>query len=311
MGYLAKVSIIIPTYNRAHVIARSIESALHQTHQDIEILIIDDGSTDGTFDVVKQFFRHAQVRYLRHELNKGHQAARNTGIKNAGGDYVAFLDSDDTWFPQKIERQLDAISKKGADCVVLTGMWIIENGLKTKFLRKYNGYVYPELLADYGTAHGCMLVPRDWFRQIGFLDESITAFADWDLGISLSKLFEFLTIDEMCVNYYQDDPQSLQKNKLTQARDYSRIVEKHQNDMLQFIGKRGLAKHYRTIAVLFDSAGDFTQCRSYMLEAFRTDERDPRTFLLALWTLCGARAFHLSRPIVDIKQRITEKLPTI
>jgi hypothetical protein len=154
-----------------------------------------------------------------------------------------------------------------------------------------------------------MLVPRDWFRQIGFLDESITAFADWDLGISLSKLFEFLTVDEMCVNYYQDDPQSLQKNKLTQARDYSRIVEKHQNDMLRFIGKRGLAKHYRIIAVLYDDAGDFAQCRTYMLRALRTDERDPRTFLLALWTLCGARAFHLCRLLVNIKQRITDKLP--
>ena len=188
---MVKVSVVIPTYNRAHVVGRSIDSALNQTYQDIEILIVDDRSTDETFEAVKPFFRHPQVRYLRHEKNKGHQAARNTGIRNARGDYVAFLDSDDTWIPEKIELQLDAINKKGEDRVVLTG-WKMVNGPRQRLFEKhYEGYVYPELLASDGPGYGCMLVPREWLRQIGFLDESILAFADWDTCISLSKLFEF------------------------------------------------------------------------------------------------------------------------
>src|SRR5665811_782462 len=129
---------MIPTYNRAHVVGRSIESALDQTFRDIEVLIVDEGSTDETYNAVKPFFQHPQVRYLRHEKNKGHQAARNTGIKNARGDYIAFLDSDDTWIPKKIELQLDALRKKGKDCVVVTGIWKIENGAQTKFFdRRY------------------------------------------------------------------------------------------------------------------------------------------------------------------------------
>jgi glycosyltransferase involved in cell wall biosynthesis len=188
---VVKVSVVIPTYNRAHVVGRSIDSALNQTYQDIEILIVDDRSTDETFEAVKPFFRHPQVRYLRHEKNKGHQAARNTGIRNARGDYVAFLNSDDTWIPEKIELQLDAINKKGEDRVVLTG-WKMVNGPRQRLFEKhYEGYVYPELLASDGPGYGCMLVPRERLRQIGFLDESILAFADWKTCISPSKLFEF------------------------------------------------------------------------------------------------------------------------
>jgi glycosyltransferase involved in cell wall biosynthesis len=308
---MVKVSVIIPTYNRANLIARSIESALNQTYRDFEILIVDDGSTDATFDAVSPFLKHPHVRYLRHEKNKGHQAARNTGVKNASGDYIAFLDSDDTWNPQKIELQLDAINKRGADCVVLTGLLIIENGLKTKLLKEYNGYVYPKMLAADGPASGALLLPRAWWIQIGFADESISAFADWEVCICLAKLFEFITVNELCVNYYQVAQNAIQKNPVAKARDYARIVEKHHDDMLRFIGSRGLAKHYKRIAVLYDDAGDFAQCRAYVLAAFRTDKWDPRTFLLVPWTLCGARAFHLCRQLVNIKQRVTLKLPII
>src|SRR5665811_988802 len=134
---------MIPTYNRAHVVGRSIESALDQTFRDIEVLIVDEGSTDETYNAVKPFFQHPQVRYLRHEKNKGHQAARNTGIRNARGDYIAFLDSDDTWIPQKIELQIDALNKKGDDYVALCGFVEEEKGLETRsFEKPYEGYVY-------------------------------------------------------------------------------------------------------------------------------------------------------------------------
>jgi glycosyltransferase involved in cell wall biosynthesis len=309
MVSVVKVSFIIPTYNRAHVIRRSLESALDQTYQDFEILIVDDGSTDETFNALAPILQLPRVRYLRLEKNKGSQAARNTGIKNARGDYIAFLDSDDTWVPNKIELQLDALRKKGKDCVVVTGIWKIENGAQTKFFdRRYEGYVYPELLARDGPGYGCLLVPRAWFTQIGFLDESISAFADWDTCISLSKLFEFTTVSEPCVNYYQDDPSAVQKNKRELARSYQHIVEKHQKDMVRFIGRRGLARHYKTMALSFDDAGDFGRCRTYMVSAFKNDDGDPMTFFLALFTLLGERAFHLRRPIAYLKKCVMDKL---
>jgi len=88
------VSVIIPTYNRAHTIGRAIKSVLNQTYQDFEIIVVDDGSTDNTEEVVKSF-RDKRIRYIQHKKNKGAAAARNTGIKSAKGKYIAFQDSDD------------------------------------------------------------------------------------------------------------------------------------------------------------------------------------------------------------------------
>jgi glycosyltransferase involved in cell wall biosynthesis len=296
---LVKVSVIIPTYNRAHVIGRSIQSALDQTYRDFEILVVDDGSTDDTLDAVKPFFQHAQVKYLRHEWNKGHQAARNTGIKNASGEYIGFLDSDDVWIPKKIELQLAAMAERRPNCIGLTAMWWIagDASKKTKYLKKYEGLVYPQMLAEPGPNFCCMLVPVECLKKIGFLDENTLALADWDTCISLSRFYEFTTLDEPCTIYYGDQPDSVSKNSLAKALGWLHIVEKNQNDMLRLIGKRGVARHLRIIAFLFDAGGDFACCKAYMLKAFRTDNKNPAMFLLALSTLFGKRVLHCAKRV--------------
>jgi len=98
------VSVIIPTYNRAHLVGRAIRSVLNQTYQDFEIIVVDDCSTDNTEEIVKGFNDH-RIRYMRHDRNRGGSAARNTGIKASQGKYIAFLDSDDEWLLKKAESR--------------------------------------------------------------------------------------------------------------------------------------------------------------------------------------------------------------
>jgi len=99
---IPRISVIIPSYNRANTIGRAIQSALSQSYQDFEIIVIDDGSTDHTEEVIRSF-QDSRIRYIRHNRNRGGSAARNTGIHAARGEYIAFLDSDDEWLPQKLE----------------------------------------------------------------------------------------------------------------------------------------------------------------------------------------------------------------
>ena len=102
---MPQVSVIIPTYNRAHLLSRAIKSVLNQTFQDFEIIIVDDASTDDTDKLVVSF-HDSRVRYIQHEKNHGGGAVRNSAIKQAQGDYIAFLDSDDEWLPEKLEKQM-------------------------------------------------------------------------------------------------------------------------------------------------------------------------------------------------------------
>lgn len=110
------ISVIIPSYNRAKTIEGSAKSVLNQTHKDIELIIVDDCSSDNTEEVVAELSKQdSRVRYIRHENNLGACAARNTGIDAAKGEYIAFQDSDDAWKPEKLERQIEVLNKYGAD----------------------------------------------------------------------------------------------------------------------------------------------------------------------------------------------------
>ena len=123
---MPKISVVIPTYNRAHLIKKAINSVFEQTYQDFEIVIIDDGSKDNTEEIVKSI-NDGRIRYIKHEKNKGEAGARNTGIENSKGEYIAFLDTDVTWSKDKLEKQLNILESSPADVgVVFTGVEFID-----------------------------------------------------------------------------------------------------------------------------------------------------------------------------------------
>src|SRR5712692_9764325 len=111
---MPKASVITPTYNRADFLRVAIASVLNQTFQDLEIIVVDDASSDRTAEVVRRFTDEL-IKYIRHDINKGGSAARNTGIKNSTGAYVAFLDDDDEWLPEKLGMQVDLLENSPAE----------------------------------------------------------------------------------------------------------------------------------------------------------------------------------------------------
>lgn len=107
---MPKISVVIPTCNRPEKIKKAIQSVLKQTFQDFEIIIVDDGINKRA-EIVVAGFNDARIKYIKHEINKGGAAARNTGIKNANAELIAFLDDDDEWYPKKLQEQYDVIKK--------------------------------------------------------------------------------------------------------------------------------------------------------------------------------------------------------
>lgn len=200
------VSVIIPTYNRVHLVGRAIKSVLNQTYQDFEIIVVDDASTDNTEGVVKAL-GDSRIRYIQHEQNRGGSAARNTGIKAAHGEYIAFLDSDDRFEPMKIAAQIDVFNRSEDENMVLvyTGCRSVE--LRSDKVRgltrpRKRGNIHKDiLLANCVGTTSSILVKAGIIREIGGFDESLAANQDWELYFRLSKDHAFDYVDEYLTEY--------------------------------------------------------------------------------------------------------------
>ena len=178
----SSISTIIPVYNRSDLLHRALHSIVIQTHPVDEIVVVDNGSEED-LKVVLQDFDH-NITYIRHDKNLGAAAARNTGIKKAKGTYVAFLDSDDVWHPEKIEKQL-AYHQANKDILVSTTGFNLEDA---QYAIKHKPRVpAPEIQSIEHFVWGCFLSPgstmmvhRDIFKKVGFFDTSYERLEDWD-----------------------------------------------------------------------------------------------------------------------------------
>lgn len=185
-------SVVLPSYNRAHLIGRAIRSVLAQTYPHLELIVVDDCSTDNTEELVRGM-ADPRVRFVRQAEHMGAPATRNTGIKTAIGEYIAFIDSDDEWFPQKLERQL-AVFKRSTihrlGMVVCDVIVVQPNGKETVNRPQMNGLTYEGLIfpAAHGVATGAFLVKRDFTEPELHFDESLPALQDWEFMLRLSRL---------------------------------------------------------------------------------------------------------------------------
>ena len=264
------VSIIIPTYNRSQLIGRSIKSVLNQTYRDFELIVVDDGSTDDTEKVVAGF-KDERIRYVQREKNGGEAAARNTGIKAAKSDYIAYQDSDDEWLPEKLARQVellrDALPEVG---VIYTGFWKVDNQKKTyipfSWVRQKNGNIHEELLNGNFIGSPVALIKKECFDRVGPFDERLRNLVDWEMWLRISKLYHFRCVDEpLAIAHYNSGNVSYNPSSLIEALEL--VLEKHRD---KFEGeKKLLAKHWMNIGNLLVAEGDVKKGRHYIIDALK------------------------------------------
>ena len=191
------VSVIIPTWNRASLLARALDSVDRQTRPPEEIIVVDDGSTDDTVALVRS---RVTPPKLISQPNRGVSAARNAGIRAAAGEWVAFLDSDDEWLPEKLERQLAALGPETVLCHT-DEIWI-RRGRRVNPMQKHRksgGRIFERSLPLCAISPSAALVRRDLFDVVGLFDECLPACEDYDLWLRVTSRYPVLYIDEPLV----------------------------------------------------------------------------------------------------------------
>jgi glycosyltransferase involved in cell wall biosynthesis len=189
------VSVIIPTFNRAVFVLEAIESVLKQTLKDFELIVIDDGSIDGTEEALKKYGDRIIYHY---QDNRGVSSARNQGLHLSRGKWIAFLDSDDLWFPEKLKTQLEFFSQNPQAAICQTEEIWVRNGRRMnarKRHRKFAGDIFAPSLLLCLVSPSAVMIKRELFAQVGYFDETLPACEDYDLWLRISARFPVFLID--------------------------------------------------------------------------------------------------------------------
>jgi len=240
--------VIIPTFNRAQTIKYCIDSVLVQTFSHLEVIVIDDCSTDDTVKIVNSY-SDLRVRCLVLEKNSGAQAARNRGIKEAKGDWIAFQDSDDEWSRDKLEKQVRALSEVNYDpftVVHTNAIWLdtsTGDQLTVELPVVEGPDVYPTLLTAPGPLFPTMLVSRLALEKIGYLDENVPSYQEWDTSIRLAKYCRFIYLKEPLFIYHLHTGETISKNKKREIDGYQFIIHKFENEIKTCCGQEIWEKH--------------------------------------------------------------------
>lgn len=268
---MPKVSIVIPTYNRAWLLRKAILSVLNQTYQDFEIIVVDDASNDNTIDVISAL-NDKRIKYIRNEYNKGEAGARNTGILNTNGQYIAFLDDDDEWLPKKLELQVNKFENSPQKVgLIYTGI-IRYHYKENKLIRKnqsiplHKGEMYHILMKrNIIGPPSCVLIRRKCMEKIGLFDSAIAYGLDYDYWIRISKHFDFKYLSEPLVKY------RVHENRLSNNIE---LRAQGARDLAKKYGKKIIADNYwRSIylplGIELCNKGEMIEGIKAMLESIR------------------------------------------
>ncbi len=289
------VSVVIPAYNRAATIGAAIASVLRQTFTDFELVVVDDGSSDGTLDAARAV-ADPRLRVIAAPRNLGAAGARNLGVAAARGSWIAFQDSDDEWLPEKLARQIARLATPpatGGDwgacyCGLLTvGALDARPGERTTLryvpdpsVRPAEGDITAPLLDRNMISTQTLVVRRDVFLALGSFDETTTPIEDWDFALRLAERGPIAFVDEPLV-HQRFSPDSITRGTRRRTLSRERLVAK--NRALFARHPRRLAHQYVILASDARRAGDLAAARAWLARAVRTHPASPRPWAMALY----------------------------
>jgi glycosyltransferase involved in cell wall biosynthesis len=268
------LSVIITCYNYSKYLVGCVESALRQTHRDIEVIIVNDGSTDDTDDVVRRFLFDPRIRYIK-QNNAGQASAKNTGIRQATGELLAFLDADDLWESSKLEKQVPLFSDPAVGVVYSRARYIDEGGreapfeLSGKYLKPRSGHVTENLFMDNFVPFSSSVARRHCLEEFGGFDESLKMGIDWDLWLRLSTKYKFAYVDQPLLLYRLGHSGQMSRNAEERQRCSDRIMrnflERFPGVIPPFLQREALAYTYCNRGYYFSGFDRSTSNRMYLM----------------------------------------------
>lgn len=229
------VSVIIPCYNGEEFIREAIESVINQTYQNWEIIVVDDGSTDNSKEIVDKCRTGQRIKCVQHDINKGIAKARNTGIRLARGDYIAFLDQDDVWLSDKLKVQVNCFKNQQEDIgMICTGMVFTDEKLKPQ--RIFKGFrdddqkeLVKNIYLQPTNSASVMMVKKRCFSQLGFFDESLYGWDDFEMWMRIASQYKIKYIREAVVKkrMHTENWQSLPKVRKEAKKVFDQAVQLH------------------------------------------------------------------------------------
>jgi glycosyltransferase involved in cell wall biosynthesis len=287
-----RVTVIIPTHNRASLLPRAINSVLAQTFTDFELFVVDDASNDETAQVI-QGFSDPRITYIRHEVNRGESESRNTGIRNARGEYIAYLDDDDEWVPEKLDKQVKVMDSSPPETgVVYTGCDYVELGTGRKLGTQkvyQRGRVLEHLLTKNFLPGPTALVRKKCFQKVGEYDPTVRYGPDWEMWIRIARYFDFEAIPEPLYRY------SIHTNQLTanfelHIAGHERILELH-SDLYRSHAKAH-GRQLTQLGLAYYLCGNPVKARVVLRHALRRYPFYMRAYKLFLLSFLSENSFH-------------------
>jgi glycosyltransferase involved in cell wall biosynthesis len=272
--------VVIPSYNSAGYVTTAVASVLGQTFEDLEVLVVDDGSTDDTRDRLAGYRSDSRFRYL-HQANAGVACARNLGIAQSRGEYVAFLDADDVWKPEKVARQLAALAGDVGVGVCFTAFQVVDADLRPlRVVGGSEGVPTLEALLFRGNIVGTpstVMVARSLLDQVGGFDPALSQCADWDLWVRLALRTPFVALAEPLA-VYRTHGKSMSRDVALLERDSTYLLRKAfaipcLAERWGVRSRTALARNYIVLAGSYFQAGLVRDCARCLLKAARLDVR--------------------------------------
>jgi len=282
---MKKVSVIIPAYNKAELTVKTVESVLDQTYGNIEIIVVDDGSTDDTKERLTSYA--GRIEYIYKE-NGGACAARNLGIKKARGEYLAFIDCDDIYLPRKIEKAVECFNENPRFGFVHTPVYFIDEkgrsrGRYPRFQKVPSGWISKKLLQKNFVCNSTVVVRKTCFEKTGLFDEKIFTPADWDMWLRLAERYQAGYIPVSLTGYRKSDSY-IARNLEQSKREMLMVLEKafeRNPELPENYRKRLISNVYYRQALAHVRAEDMEKAKSEIETSLEKYRFNLKTLMLA------------------------------